>query len=50
MAELNIEEAREIYKQSDSLKEMMLTKFSKEELEKKEVTQEDSDYSVREET
>ena len=48
MAKLNIEEAREIYKQSDSLKEMMLTKFSKEELEKKEVTQEEFDKAFLE--
>jgi hypothetical protein len=34
MAELTLEEAREIYKKSDELKEMMLGKFSKEELEK----------------
>ena len=43
MAELNIEEAREIYKKSDELKSLMLTKFSKEELEKHEVTQEEFD-------
>ena len=43
MAELTLEEAREIYKKSDELKAMMLTKFSKEELEKHEVTQEEFD-------
>ena len=43
MAELTLEEAREVYKQSDSLKEMMLTKFSKEELEKPCITQEEFD-------
>ena len=30
MAELTLEEAREIYKQSDASKSLMLTKFSKE--------------------
>ena len=34
MAELTLEEAREIYKKSDEMKAMMLGKFSKEELEK----------------
>ena len=48
MAELNIEEAREIYKKSDELKEMMLAKFSKEELEKHEVTQEEFDKTFLE--
>ena len=48
MAELNIEEARKIYKQSDSLKDMMLTKFSKEELEKNDVTQEEFDKTFLE--
>jgi len=43
MAELTIEEAREIYTQSDSLKSLMLTKFSKEELERHKVTQEEFD-------
>jgi hypothetical protein len=33
MAELNISEARKIYNYSDSMKELMLTKFTKEELE-----------------
>ena len=40
MAELNINEARKIYKY-DSLKSLMLTKFSKEELETQEVSQEE---------
>ena len=48
MAELTLEEAREIYKKSDELKEMMLTKFSKEELEKHEVTQEEFDKTFLE--
>ena len=48
MAELNIEEAREIYKKSDELKSLMLTKFSKEELEKHEVTQEEFDKTFLE--
>ena len=43
MAELTLEEAREIYKKSDELKEMMLTKFSKEALEKHDVSQEEFD-------
>ena len=43
MAELTVEEARKIYNESDSLKSLMLTKFSKEELEKHEVTQEEFD-------
>ena len=33
MEELTLEEAREIYKKSDALKSLMLSKFSKEELE-----------------
>jgi hypothetical protein len=33
MAELTIEEARKIYSSSDSFKDLMLSKFSKEELE-----------------
>ena len=41
MAELTIEEARKIYNESDSLKSLMLTKFSKEELETPVVTQEE---------
>ena len=48
MAELNIEEAREIYKKSDEMKAMMLTKFSKEELETPEVTQEEFDKTFLE--
>ena len=47
MAELNIEEARKIYKH-DELKAMMLAKFSKEELEKHEVTQEEFDKTFLE--
>ena len=41
MAELTVDEARLIYKESDSLKSLMLTKFSKEELERPEATQEE---------
>ena len=48
MAELTLEEAREIYKKSDELKEMMLTKFSKEELEKNDVSQEEFDKTFLE--
>ena len=48
MAELTLEEARQIYKKSDELKEMMLKKFSKEELEKHEVTQEEFDKTFLE--
>src|SRR5574344_111900 len=48
MAELNIKEAREIYKTSDSFKSLMLTKFSKEELDKHEVTQEEFDKTFLE--
>src|SRR5574344_2135958 len=47
MAELNIEEARKIYKH-DSLKSLMLAKFSKEELEKHEVTQKEFDKTFLE--
>ena len=43
MAELTIEEARKIYNESDEMKSLMLTKFSKAELEKHEVTQEEFD-------
>ena len=43
MAELTIEEARKIYASSDEMKSLMLTKFSKAELEKHEVTQEEFD-------
>ena len=42
MAALSIEEARKIYKY-DELKALMLSKFSKEELEKHAVTQEEFD-------
>ena len=45
---LTLEEAREIYKKSDELKSLMLTKFSKEELEKHEVTQEEFDKTFLE--
>ena len=48
MAELTLEEAREIYKKSDEMKAMMLSKFSKEELEKHEVTQEEFDKAFLE--
>ena len=43
MAELSIEEARKIYRQSDDFKALMLAKFSKEELEKHEVSQSEFD-------
>ena len=43
MAELTIEEARKIYASSDDMKSLMLTKFTKEALEKHEVTQEEFD-------
>jgi hypothetical protein len=43
MAELTLEEARKIYSESDSLKDLMLTKFTKAELEKHEVTQAEFD-------
>ena len=43
MADLTIEEAREIYHTNDKMKSLMLTKFTKEELEKHEVTQEEFD-------
>ena len=51
MAELNIKEARNIYQQADDLKAyelkaMMLTKFSREELEKSNVTQEEFDNTL----
>ena len=48
MAELTLEEAREVYKKSDELKSLMLTKFSKAELEKHEVTQEEFDKTFLE--
>src|SRR5574344_375236 len=47
MAELTLEEAREIYRY-DELKAMMLGKFSKEELEKHEVTQKEFDKTFLE--
>ena len=47
MTEISIEEARKIYK-CDELKAMMLTKFTKEELEKHEVTQEEFDKAFLE--
>ena len=43
MAELTIEEARKIYATTDDMKSLMLTEFSKSELEKHEVTQEEFD-------
>jgi hypothetical protein len=43
MAELTLEEARKIYSESDSLKDLMLSKFSKEELEHHEVSQAEFD-------
>jgi hypothetical protein len=48
MAELTIEEARKIYNESDEMKSLMLTKFSKAELEKHEVTQEEFDKTFLE--
>ena len=48
MAELTLKEARELYKNPDSLKSMMLAKFSKEDLEKPEVTQEEFDKTFLE--
>ena len=48
MAELTREEAREIYKQSYALKSLMLAKFSKEELERNEVIQEEFDKTFLE--
>jgi hypothetical protein len=48
MAELTLEEAREVYKKSDELKEMMLAKFSKEALEKHDVSQEEFDKTFLE--
>ena len=48
MEELTLEEAREIYKKSDALKSLMLSKFSKEELEKHEVSQEEFDKTFLE--
>ena len=48
MAELTIEEARKIYASSDAMKSLMLTKFTKEELEKHGVTQEEFDKTFME--
>jgi hypothetical protein len=48
MAELTIEEARKIYASSDELKSLMLTKFTKDELEPHEVTQEEFDKTFLE--
>ena len=48
MAELTIEEARKIYATTDDMKSLMLTKFSKSELEKHEVTQEEFDKTFLE--
>ena len=48
MAELTIEEARKIYTSFDEMKSLMLTKFSKSELEKHEVTQEEFDKTFLE--
>ena len=45
---LTLEKAREIYKKSDELKSLMLTKFSKEELEKHDVSQEEFDKTFLE--
>ena len=48
MAELTIEEARKIYSSSDEMKSLMLTKFTKEELEKHKLTQEEFDETFLE--
>jgi len=48
MAELTIEEARKIYASSDAMKSLMLTKFTKEDLVKHAVTQEEFDKTFRE--
>ena len=48
MPDLTIEEARKIYASSDEMKSLMLTKFSKAELEKHEVTQEEFDKTFLE--
>ena len=48
MAELTIEEARKIYASSDEMKSLMLTKFSKAELEKHNLTQEEFDKTFLE--
>ena len=43
MAELTLEECRKIYSSSDSLKDLMLSKFKKAELENNEVSQDEFD-------
>ena len=43
MPDLTIEEARKIYASSDEMKSLMLTKFTKEDLEKHAVTQKEFD-------
>jgi hypothetical protein len=43
MAELTLEEGRKIYSSSDSLKDLMLSKFKKAELENNEVSQDEFD-------
>ena len=43
MDEITLTEAREIYRINNKMKTLMLTKFTKEELEKHEVTQEEFD-------
>jgi len=43
MAELTIEEARKIYASADTFKDLMLTKFTKSELEESEVSQSEFD-------
>ena len=48
MPGLTIEEARKIYASSDEMKSLMLTKFTKSELEKHEVTQEEFDKTFLE--
>ena len=48
MSELTLEEARKIYTKSDDLKALMLTKFTKEELEKSEVSQTEFDKTFLE--
>ena len=48
MAEISIEEARKIYASSDEMKSLMLTKFTKEDLEKHAVTQEEFDKTFLE--
>ena len=48
MPGLTIEEARKIYASSDEMKSLMLTKFTKEDLEKHAVTQEEFDKTFLE--